>query len=196
MTRASRGGRLILVAGQGLSEVFDVNADPAHLHVLLNHLPLTGLAVAVVVLLAGLLRRNRPWAVFGLGLVVLLAGSAWPVIQSGESSYVRVRELADEEGKVQLRRHMLLADRWGKLYYATAAVAALALLAAWKWPSGFRALAACAALLATVSLAAGAVISDAGGKIRHPEFRRVLPQAAPSATETDHYRPVDQSAVP
>lgn len=148
-----------------------MNADPAHLHVLLNHLPLTGLAVAVVVLLAALFMRNRAAAVVGLALVGLLAGSAWPVIESGESGYVRVRELADEDGKAQLKHHMLLAERWGNLYYATAAVAALGSLAAWKWPRGFYGLAVLAALLAMASLLAGVFIAEAGGKIRHPEFR-------------------------
>jgi hypothetical protein len=176
----------ILVNDRGLSDTSAMNIEPAHLHVLLNHLPLTGLAVAVVVLLAALLLRNRPAIVFGLVLVGLLSGSAWPVIESGESSYVRVRELADEDGKTQLRRHMLLADRWGKLYFATAAVAVLGLLAAWKWPRGFYGLAVLAALLALASLLAGAFIADAGGKIRHPEFRGVPPHADHPAGADDH----------
>ncbi len=148
-----------------------MNIEPEHFHVLLNHLPLVGLMVAVVVLVAALLLRNRPATVLGLALVGLLAGLAWPVIESGQSSYVRVRELADEDGKVHLRHHMVLAERWDKLYYATAAVAVLELLAAWRWPRGLQALAVLAALLAAASLVAGALIADAGGKIRHPEFR-------------------------
>jgi hypothetical protein len=152
-----------------------MNLTSEHLHVLLNHLPLVGLMVAVVVLIVALALRNRPTIVLGLALVALMAGAAWPVIESGQSSYVRVRELADEEGKAHLRHHMVLAERWDKLYYATAGVAVLGLLAAWRWPRGFPALAVLAALLAAASLAAGAVIAEAGGKVRHPEFRTGLP---------------------
>jgi hypothetical protein len=163
-----------------------MNTDPAHLHVLLNHLPLTGLAVAVVVLLVTLFMRDRPAVVLGLVLVGLLAGSAWPVIESGESSYVRVRELADENGKAQLKRHMLLAERWGNLYYATAAAAALGLLAAWKWPRGFYGLATLTSVLALASLLAGAFIAEAGGKIRHPEFRSASPPANHVGQQDQH----------
>jgi len=164
-----------------------VNLEPEYLHVLLNHLPLVGLMVAVVVLVAALLLRNRPATILGLALVGLLAVSAWPVIESGRSNYVRVRELADEDGKAHLRHHMVLAERWDKLYYATAAVAALGLLAAWKWPRGFQRLAVLAALLAAGSLVAGAVIADAGGKVRHPEFRAVPPPAHnPLEPEHEH----------
>jgi hypothetical protein len=76
--------------------------DASHIHILFNHLPLVGVAVAVAVLVAGLGLRNRATTVLGLVLVGLLAGSAWPVIESGENSYVRVRELADEDGKAHL----------------------------------------------------------------------------------------------
>ncbi len=154
-----------------------MNLNSEHVHVLLNHLPLVGLMVAVLVLVAALVLRNRSAVVLGLALVGLTAGTAWPVIESGQSSYVRVRELADEEGKAHLRHHMVLAERWGNLFYATAAVAAAALLAAWKWSRGFQALAALTALFATASLVAGAAIADAGGKIRHPEFRSAPPPA-------------------
>jgi hypothetical protein len=162
-----------------------MNLTSEHLHVLLNHLPLVGLMVAVVVLAAALVLRNRPAGVLGLVLVSLTAGTAWPVIESGQSSYVRVRELADEEGKAYLRHHMVLAERWDKLYYATAAVAVLGLLAAWKWSRGFQALAVLAAVLATASLLAGAVIAEAGGKVRHPEFRTGSPPAR-SHENSDH----------
>jgi hypothetical protein len=161
----------ILVNDRGLSDTSAMNIEPAHLHVLLNHLPLTGLAVAVVVLLAALLLRNRPAVVWGLVLAGLLSGSAWLVIESGESSYVRVRELADEDGKAQLKQHMLIAERWSNLYYVTAAACVAGLLTAWKWPRGLYGLAVLVAVLAAASLVAGVAIAEAGGKIRHPEFR-------------------------
>ena len=56
-----------------------MNLEPEHLHVLLNHLPLVGLVVAVVVLVVALLLRNRPATILALALVGLLAGTAWPV---------------------------------------------------------------------------------------------------------------------
>ena len=145
--------------------------QPEYLHILLNHLPLVGLAVAVVATLAALILRLRGAIVVGLSLMVLLSAAAWPVMESGENAYNRIRPLADEAGKRALRQHMDLAEDWGKLYYATAAVALLALVAAWKKPRWLWLPAILAILLAAASLVAGALIAEAGGCIRHPEFR-------------------------
>jgi len=65
-------------------------------------------------------------------------------------------------------------------------VAVLGLLAAWKWPRGFHALAVLGALLAAASLVAGAVIAEAGGKVRHPEFR-TGPLAPDNHEDGDHH---------
>lgn len=164
-----------------------MNSTPAYLHVLLNHLPLIGLAVAGTMLLASLALRNRPAVVLGLALVGLLAGSVWPVVESGEASYTRVRELADDYGKVQLKQHMLIAERWSNLYYATVAACVAGIIAAWKWPRGLYGLAMLAAMLAMASLVAGAVIAEAGGKIRHPEFRTGPPPEGSHDDEPHHH---------
>ena len=152
-------------------------SQPEYLHILLNHLPLVGLAVATVATLAALILRNRGAIVIGLVLMALLAATAWPVMETGEGAYNRVRPLADEDGKRALRQHMDLAEDWGKLYYATAAAALLALVAAWKNPRWMWPLAILTVLLATTSLVVGALIAEAGGRIRHPEFRPGVPPA-------------------
>jgi len=155
--------------------------QPEYLHILLNHLPLVGLAVATVATLAALILRNRGAIIIGLVLMALLAGTAWPVMETGEGAYNRVRPLADEDGKRALRRHMDLAEAWVKLFYATAAVALLALVAAWNKPRWIWSPAILAVLLATASLIVGALIAEAGGRIRHPEFRPGAPLAPESA---------------
>jgi hypothetical protein len=157
-------------------------SQPEYLHILLNHLPLVGLAVATVATLAALILRNRGAIVIGLVLMTLLAGTAWPVMETGEGAYNRVRALADADGKRALRLHMDLAEDWGKLYYATAATALLALVAArkkprWMWPPAILAV-----LLAVASLVVGALIAEAGGRIRHSEFRAVQDQTGTNAT--------------
>jgi uncharacterized membrane protein len=156
-----------------MNESLRTFTQPEHIHVLLNHLPLIGLAVAVVVALLALFLRNRAALVIGLALTALLSASAWLVIESGEDAYDRVRPLADDAGRHALRQHMDLAEDWGKLYYATSAVALLALIAAWKKPRWLWPPAILAILLAMVSLIVGALIAEAGGRIRHPEFRPV-----------------------
>ena len=56
---------------------------PEYLHVLLNPLPVYGMAMGVLALGAALLARNKAAQVIALGLVVIAAASAWPVAHYG-----------------------------------------------------------------------------------------------------------------
>ncbi len=153
---------------------------PECVHVLLNHLPLTGLVAALLGLTGCLALRNRAALSLGMGLVSLFSLSAWPVYVYGEQGYNRVYSMADQEGDAYLDRHKELGERWIWLFYLTAGAGALGMAAGWRWPKCQRALALATAVLAAGSLIAGAVIASAGGKVRHPEFRNRPPPAAHS----------------
>jgi hypothetical protein len=157
-------------------------SQPEYLHLLLNHLPIVGLAVAALVTAAALALRNRGVIVLGLALIALLSASAWPVMKTGDGAYDRMRKFLDDDGKRALRQHMDLAEDWSALYYVTAGVAVLGLVVAWKKPKWTWLGAVFALLLAGGCLVAGAVIAEAGGRIRHPEFR---PGGAPPLHEED-----------
>jgi hypothetical protein len=72
--------------------------QPEYVHVLINHLPLTGLFVALVGLIGALILRNRAAIYLGMGMVSLFALSAWPVFEYGEGGYDRVYSMADDAG--------------------------------------------------------------------------------------------------
>ena len=144
---------------------------PEYVHAAINHFPLIGLFVATLASAAALVMRNRGATVIGLGLLVLLSLSVWPVFHFGEAGYDRVLSMADEPGQAFLRRHEDLADRWVFLYYVTAGVGALGLGLAWKWPRLLTPFAVASLVLAAASLVAGILIAQAGGEIRHREFR-------------------------
>jgi hypothetical protein len=146
-------------------------SQPEYLHLLLNHLPIVGLAVATLATVAALALRNRGAVVLGLVLIALMSATAWPVMETGEGARDRLRRTLDDDSKHALRQHMDLAEDWVVLFYATAAVAVVALLAAWKKPNWMWPPAVLAMLLALASLVAVAAIAEAGGRIRHPEFR-------------------------
>ena len=145
--------------------------DPAYRHVVLNHFPITGLLVAWVVLVAGLVFRRRETSRVGLALVAATAASALFVMSAGEAAYPAVYDALDGTGREWLDRHAALAGTWGRTLYLTLALALGALAAsvwrpAWQAPSSIA-----VALAAAVSLAATAAIADAGGKVRHAAFR-------------------------
>jgi len=154
--------------------------QPEYVHAVTNHLPLIGLLVAMLALLAALVTKDRSATLIGLALVGLLALSAWPVYHFGEAGYDRVLSMADDAGMKFLEQHKAFAERWIFLYFATAGVAALGFGLAWKWPRTRVYSSILALVLAAASLAAGMVIAKAGGAVRHREFRFHPPPQPPA----------------
>jgi len=146
-------------------------SQPEYVHVAINHFPLVGLFVAMVALVVALIVKSRAATLIGLALVGALALSAWPVYEYGQAGFDRVLSMADEPGQAFLRYHAHLAARWVFLYYLTAGVAALGLGLTWKWPRVLTPASLVALVLAAASLTAGIFIAQAGGDIRHREFR-------------------------
>ena len=155
--------------------MFELIGDPAYRHVLLNHVPVIGLAVAWIVLVVGLILRDRRTLFLGLALVGLAAGSAWVVIPAGNDAYPFVFGELDGDGQAWLDHHTHLADDWGFSLYVTAIFSLGAIVAGATRPALLLPSAAAVTLVGIGSLVAVAVIAEAGGKIKHPEFRTTYP---------------------
>jgi disulfide bond formation protein DsbB len=149
--------------------------QPEYLHVLLNPLPVYGLAVALFGLIAALYLGSRGGQITALVLIFATAISAWPVAHYGEAAEDRVLAMADEAGQAWLKAHAHRVDELIFVFYVLALVSAAAIFAPKKWPKSARPLAIATLLLALVSLGAGGYIAYAGGKIRHREFRNSPP---------------------
>jgi len=154
--------------------------QPEYLHVLLNPLPVYGLAIALFGLIAALYLGTRGGQLTALVLVFACAASAWPVAHYGEAAEDRVHVLADEDGSAWLKAHAQRADKLIYAFYALALLSAAAIFVPKKWPRTARPLVLATMALALVSLGAGGYIAFAGGKIRHREFRSGPP---PKTTE-------------
>jgi len=156
-------------------------SQPEYIHVLINPVPVYGLAMAWLGLLAAIIMRSRAGQVTALALVFISAASAWPVAHYGEAAEDRVIALADDDGQAWLAEHAHRADNLIYVFYALAIVSATAIIAPRKWPTSGPALALATLILATAALGAGGYIAYAGGKIRHREFRNQPPPKNPSA---------------
>ena len=167
-------------AGSGL-----FGLPPEYVHVLLNPMPVYGMAMGILALGAALLARNKTAQVIGLALVILAAASAWPVAHYGQNAFKEIRGLADDAGAGALDEHMERAEKLVYVFYATALLGIAALVSQRKFPKAATPLAAITLIAAVASLGAGGWISKAGGRIRHPEFRHAgMP---PSADEPHHH---------
>lgn len=145
--------------------------QPEYLHVLLNPLPIYGLATGALALIVALALRSRRAHIAALAIVFVSAASAWPVAEFGEQSYDRVETMSNKTSYAWLDAHAQRATKSLWVFYALAGVALAALAAPWKFPKTGVPLAAATLLLAFVALGVGAWIGYAGGQIRHTEFR-------------------------
>ncbi|MCG3147767.1 MAG: hypothetical protein PCFJNLEI_01208 [Verrucomicrobiae bacterium] len=162
--------------------------QPEYLHVLLNPLPMYGLAMGLLALLLALLLRSRPARVVALVLVALSCASVWPVVRYGHGGYDRVSAMSNNEAKQWLDVHQHRADRAKYIFYLAGLLALAALAADWKFPRAALPLAVATLVLAVVSSGLGGWIAHAGGKVRHSEFRDGPPPnpIEPSQREEHH----------
>src|SRR5213082_2329834 len=158
--------------------------QPEYIHVLINPLPIYGLAMGLLGLIVAFFVRSRRAQIATLIVVLVSAASAWPVFEFGEQAYDRVVSMADEPGRAWLDEHMYRAETLIYFFYALAAVAAAAIAAPIKWPRATTPLVIAVILLGITTLGIGGYIAYAGGRIRHREFRNVPPPPKRSDDET------------
>src|SRR5436305_14517200 len=140
--------------------------QPEYLRVLINPLPIYGLAMGLLGLIVAFFLRSRHAQIVTLIIVLVSAASAWPVYQFGEQAYDRVLSMADEPGQAWLDEHQDRAEDLIWFFYGLAALSAVALVAPRKWPRSATPLVVAVILLSAVTLWLGGYIAYAGGKIR------------------------------
>jgi len=164
--------------------------DPEYMHVLLNPLPVYGLAFGTLALALALFLRNHRVTVAALVLVFVGAISAWPVYQYGESAYDRVKSVSDPAGEQWLDEHMARGEKLIWMFYVLAAVSAAGVAVTVKWPRTFMPVSLIALALSSATLGMGGYISYAGGHVRHREFRFEPPP--PPREEAEHHHGEEQ----
>lgn len=153
----------------------------AHLHLLLNHVPVVGIVGLVLLFGLAVWRRSSELGKAALGLTVALAAVAVVVYLTGEPAEELVERLPGFD-EALVEHHEDVAK------LATIAFAALGLLAGWLlWVDRGRPLRRGAAL---GGLAGSVIVSallawtaNLGGQIRHTEIRAASVTATPTRTE-------------
>src|SRR2546421_1293693 len=149
--------------------------QPEYIHVLINPLPIYGLAMGLLGLIVAFFLKSRRAQIATLIVVLVSAASAFPVYEFGEQAYDRVLSMADEPGRAWLDEHQDRAEDLIWFFYGLSVLSAVALVAPRKWPRSATPLVIAVILLSAVTLGLGGYIAYAGGKIRHREFRNVPP---------------------
>ena len=97
--------------------------QPEYLHVLINPLPVYGLAIALFGLVAAMYLGTRGGQIAASFLFSSCAASAWPVAHYGEAAEDRVQAMADETDEAWLKAHAHRADELIYVFYALAVFA-------------------------------------------------------------------------
>ncbi len=169
-----------------MNDLLEKLNQPEYIHVLINHLPITGLFVAVVFLVISLFVKNKQMQVSALALIAALSLSAWFVIDFGQQGYDRVYSQLYEEGQLWLKHHMLMAEKWAFLFYLTSASALMGVVVAFKKEKFFKLVSWITLVLSMITLGVGGYIAEVGGQARHREFRVGDPPADHGSDDHDH----------
>ena len=163
--------------------------QPEHLHVMLNHLPVTLSMIVGPILIAGLIARSHAVlaVAFSLGL---LAGAATPfVMQTGERAYDRfnagqIQPPLDDRGDIAMEMHEEMSEKAAPFLYLTGISCLAGLIFLRLRPDWVR---GCTYVVLLISVAAAVMTFRSallGGQIRHPEFRPALNES-PDHTRDD-----------
>src|SRR5881628_634795 len=96
--------------------------QPEYVHVLLNPLPVYGLLISWIGLIAALISKSRRAQIVTLILIFITSISAWPVFEFGQQGYDRVLTMTDDDGHAWLDEHEARAEKFVYIFYAVAAL--------------------------------------------------------------------------
>ena len=158
--------------------------NAAHLHLLLNHLPVLGAPFVALLLGWGLLRRQRELVRTGLGAAVLVAALSYPVFLTGEPA----EQLVEDASWFDEHRVHEHEDRAEAGLIAVLITGTVAGLGVWQSRGGreVNRLFSGAALTGLV-ISAGLFgwTALAGGQIRHDEVRAGAVSVTPNESRPD-----------
>ena len=159
--------------------------DIAHIHLMLNHIPVTGVIFGLIVLAWGIFRRSDEVKIVGLIALILAGVVALPVYLTGEPAEEIVEKLPGvSEGVIELHEASALIS----LIFAMIAggFAFVALVSRRLKSAAFAQFTMVGTLL--VSLVTGVLMArtaNLGGQIRHSEIR------AAAQTSSEGPQPVE-----
>lgn len=144
--------------------------SPTHLHLMINHLPLFGSAIAVVLLAWALLARSRDLTRAALILTLVCGVGAYLSHWSGDEAEEQVEDLPWAQREL-IHEHEEAAD-WALWLLAAAGVASAVGLVRMRKGADARMETMIVLGLVLFGFAATAKTALDGGKIRHEELRQ------------------------
>jgi hypothetical protein len=150
--------------------------QPEYIHVLLNPIPIYGLALGALALVIAMALKNRGAQITALILIFIGAGSTIPVIHYGDAGYDIIEsQISSDQADAWLDAHGQRALRAAPAFDTLIALSLIALLLPWKWPKSALVLNSLTLALTIVDFGLAGWIGYAGGQAMHKEFRAGMP---------------------
>ena len=144
--------------------------DATHIHLLLNHIPILGSLFGVILLIIGLIIKNRTLEITAIATILLASVVTIPVYLSGEEAEHKVEEYSGVS-EHELEEHEEHAELSLWLMVASGVMALLALVA-YQYAPHIVSKARIATLLITILAFIILIpLANHGGKIMHQELR-------------------------
>ena len=142
----------------------------AHLHLMLNHIPLVGIGFTTLLLILAMLRRSNELINIALVFVVVVALWAIPVYLTGEPAEEIVEDLPGVSEQL-IEEHEEQAEIAFIFVEVTGALALISLIVRLYSDKFGHRLALLTLLVLIISGGLMAWTANLGGEIRHPEIR-------------------------
>jgi uncharacterized membrane protein len=141
----------------------------AHVHLLLNHIPVIGILIGFVIFTLGVWRRNDSWTRLALGIFAAAALVAVATMLTGESAEEAVEHLPGvSESVIESHEESAKLAAIGAYVLGAVSVAALAWVRRRPLPRTLTVMVLPLVLLVTGLMA---YTANLGGQIRHTEIR-------------------------
>ena len=168
--------------------------NPAHLHLVLNHLPPVGVLFGILLLVAASYRKSDELTRAGLGLFVVVALLAFPTYFTGEPAEDAIGHLPGvSKDLIETHEDAALTTLIAVEILGVVSLLGLAAYRRHAPPKWFV-----AASLALSILVGGMLgrTADLGGQIRHSEIRDRFSDPLPVETEAGPINPTPRDTSP
>src|SRR5690606_4042527 len=151
--------------------------NDAHYHLMVNHLPVAGLLIGILVLLAGLIFKNRAIKRTALGIFIFSTLASVAAFYTGEGAEEVVEDLAGLS-ETLIHTHEEYAELFYTLSLILGGLSLITFILEYRKVRFSRYLIILCLLTAMADGVLAAVVGASGGELRHTEIRgdiRIIP---------------------
>ena len=151
--------------------------NDAHYHLIVNHLPIVGLLIGILVLIAGLVFNKAEVKLTALGILIFSAITSIAAFYTGEGAEEVVENL-EGISETLIHTHEEYAETFYTLSLILGGLSLLTFILELKKMKFTKYLMIICLLIALVDGVLATYVGSSGGEIRHPEIRndtKVIP---------------------